>query len=253
MSSIPGFLFPLIYLGFVAVERLFPARPQPRVGWWVPKGVLFFALGGALSGAVAPHVGVWAAAHRLVDLRALGFAGGTLVGLVALDFVMYWWHRARHSFGPLWRLHQLHHSSERLDAVGAFYFHPLETVIAVSLSALVGGLLGLDPRAIAALGVSTLVIALIQHANLRTPRWLGYVIQRPEQHALHHERGVHARNYGGFALWDRLFGTYANPATFTGAVGFWDGASRRLGRLLIGADVSAPPAGAQVGAQPRGR
>ena len=249
MSSIPGFLFPLIYVGFVAVERLFPARPQPRVGWWLPKGVLFFLLGGVLGGALSPHVGAWASAHRLFDLRALGAVAGTLVGLVVLDLVMYWWHRARHTWTPLWRLHQLHHSSERLDAVGAFYFHPVETVIAVNLATLVGGLMGLEGHAVLALGVATFLLALFQHANLRTPRWLGYVIQRPEQHALHHERGVHARNYGALALWDRLFGTYANPATFTGAVGFWDGASRRLGPLLIGADVTAQP----VGAQPVGR
>jgi sterol desaturase/sphingolipid hydroxylase (fatty acid hydroxylase superfamily) len=244
MATIPGFLFPLIYVAFVVAERLFPARPQPRIGWWLPKGVLFFGLGGALSGLLSPHVGAFSAGHRLVDLRTLGFAGGTLVGLVALDLVMYWWHRARHAWTPLWRLHQLHHSSERLDAVGAFYFHPLETVVAVSMAALVGGLLGLDPRATAALGVATFALALIQHANLRTPRWLGFVIQRPEQHALHHERGVHGRNYGGLALWDRVFGTYANPAVpFTGAFGFWDGASRRLGDLLVGADVATAPEG----------
>jgi hypothetical protein len=65
-----------------------PGRPQPRVGWWLPKGIVFFF-------------------------------GGTLVGLVALDLVVYWWHRARHAWTPLWPLHQLHHSGERLDAVGA--------------------------------------------------------------------------------------------------------------------------------------
>ena len=45
----------------------------------------------------------------------------------------------------------------------------------------------------------------------RTPRWLGYVIQRPEAHGLHHELGEHRRNYSDFPLWDMLTGTFVNP------------------------------------------
>ena len=41
----------------------------------------------------------------------------------------------------------------------------------------------------------TTFLAIFQHANVRTPRWLGFVVQRPESHSYHHERGVHARNY----------------------------------------------------------
>jgi sterol desaturase/sphingolipid hydroxylase (fatty acid hydroxylase superfamily) len=32
-------------------------------------------------------------------------------------------------------------------------------------------------------------------------------------HALHHERGVHAYNYGDIALWDMVFGTFKDPET----------------------------------------
>lgn len=82
--------------------------------------------------------------------------------------------------------------------------------------------------------------AVIQHANVRTPRWLGYIIQRPEMHGLHHERGVHAYNYGSVPLWDMLFGTFRNPADFPAEYGFYPGASKRLGAMLIGRDVSTP-------------
>ena len=69
---------------------------------------------------------------------------------------------------------------------------------------------------------------------------LGYLIMRPEQHGLHHERGVHAYNYGSVSLWDMMFGTFRNPQAFPAQYGFWDGASRRLGRMLIGRDVAQP-------------
>jgi sterol desaturase/sphingolipid hydroxylase (fatty acid hydroxylase superfamily) len=54
---------------------------------------------------------------------------------------------------------------------------------------------------------------MFQHANLRTPRWLGYIIQRPESHGIHHERGLHAFNYADLPLWDMVFGTFRNPRT----------------------------------------
>ena len=61
------------------------------------------------------------------------------------------------------------------------------------------------------LGMLGFARAAFQHANLRTPRWLGYLIQRPESHSVHHARGVHAFNYCDFPLIDMLFGTLRNP------------------------------------------
>lgn len=68
------------------------------------------------------------------------------------------------------------------------------------------------------------------------------MLQRPENHAIHHARGVHAHNYGTLALWDRLFGTYAeaSPPDRQLPSGFWDGASREIGAMLIGRDIAAP-------------
>ena len=48
------------------------------------------------------------------------------------------------------------------------------------------------------------------------------------------ERGVHARNYGDVPWFDMLLGTFHNPRTFDGEVGFFDGSSKKLGALLTG-------------------
>jgi len=85
---------------------------------------------------------------------------------------------------------------------------------------------------------------MFQHANIRTPRWLGYIIQRPESHSLHHGRGVHRYNYADLPLWDMVFGTFRNPAEMQAEVGFYKGASNRVLAMLAGRDVSSPPAGA---------
>ena len=63
---------------------------------------------------------------------------------------------------------------------------------------------------------------------------LDYFIQRPESHSYHHERGVHARNYGDLPVFDMIFGTFHNPREFVGEVGFFEGSSRKVGPMLIG-------------------
>jgi sterol desaturase/sphingolipid hydroxylase (fatty acid hydroxylase superfamily) len=79
--------------------------------------------------------------------------------------------------------------------------------------------------------------------NIRTPRWLGYLIQRPEAHCIHHQRDVHAYNYGDLPIWDILFGTFRNPRRFQGEVGFDKPATNRFGAMLGFVDVNEPVAG----------
>ena len=85
-------------------------------------------------------------------------------------------------------------------------------------------------------------LAVFQHAGVRTPGWLGALIQRPESHAIHHQQGVHAYNYADLPLWDMVFGTYRNPQTALprAPVGFYDGASSRIVDMLRFRDVSKP-------------
>ena len=74
---------------------------------------------------------------------------------------------------------------------------------------------------------------VFQHANIRTPGWLGYIIQRPEQHCVHHERGVHAFNYANLPLWDMVFGTFKNPRVWQRMAGFYSGSSQPTKRMLL--------------------
>jgi sterol desaturase/sphingolipid hydroxylase (fatty acid hydroxylase superfamily) len=127
-----------------------------------------------------------------------------------------------------------------MDLAGMSYSHPFDTFLVFGVTGLAAGLLGLSPEAGALAGFLGYATAVVQHSNIRTPTWLGYLIMRPEQHGLHHGRGIHAYNYGNFSLWDMLFGTYRNPSAFPEQYGFWDGASARMGKLLLGRDVTQP-------------
>jgi sterol desaturase/sphingolipid hydroxylase (fatty acid hydroxylase superfamily) len=103
-----------------------------------------------------------------------------------------------------------------------------------------------------AAGLANLIIgalAILGHANIKTPRWLGYVVQRPENHAAHHERGVHAYNYADISLFDMVFGTFKNPESFPREAGFFDGASHKVANMLLGRDISGEPADGTAVAQ----
>ena len=51
---------------------------------------------------------------------------------------------------------------------------------------------------------------------------------------------MHAYNYSDLPLWDIVFGTFRNPERWEGEVGFYNGASSRIGEMLLWQDVSEP-------------
>lgn len=248
MSAIDlfGVLVPVTYLVMLGIESLIPARKFPTIPNWRLKGFCFLTVQGLLA-TLTPLLipEAWLAAHRLVDLTGLGIAGGAVLGYAVLSLVNYVWHRSAHTFPVMWRLfHQIHHSPQRMDMSGAALFHPLETIAFFAIATVVTTLvLGLDPVAAAATGYIAAFYGYFQHMNVRTPQWLGYVIQRPEAHCIHHQRDVHAFNYGDLPVWDMLLGTFRNPPTFEGAVGFDKPATDRFGAMLAFADVNADAAG----------
>jgi sterol desaturase/sphingolipid hydroxylase (fatty acid hydroxylase superfamily) len=241
-----GLLVPVTFVTLWLLESIRPARkfPQPRRRRWL--GVGFFVLLALVSTLLPLLIPVdWLERHRLLDGTGLGAIGGTLVGYAVLSFVNYLWHRNVHRFALPWRLfHQIHHSPQYVDMSGSALFHPTEMVV-YSLLALgtTTLLLGLDPVAAAATGYVAAFYGMFQHLNVRTPRWLGYFIQRPESHCVHHQRGVHHFNFSDLPLWDMLFGTFRNPETWQGEAGFEAEASRRIGAMLAFRDVNAPDYG----------
>lgn len=243
--AIEDLLLPVVFGVFamlLVLDRLLPARRLPAIRLWRLRGIAMFVLSFALASVVPLVWDEWLAAHALLDLSGLGIAGGLVVGLFAQQFVGYWWHRALHRVPSMWRwLHQMHHSAERIDVYGAFYFHPLD-IIGFTLVGSVGLVFLTGIAAEAALLASglTTILAFFQHSNLRTPRWVGYLVQRPESHSVHHQRGLHAYNYADLPIMDMLFGTFRNPARFHSENGFYDGASARIPEMLVGRDVSTP-------------
>ena len=223
-------------------EAIFPARELPRVAGWHVRAMASFAVYFFLSSYLPLLWDAHLAQYQLFDLSSLGTIGGALVGLLVYNAFHYAYHRAIHRFDALWRIfHQMHHSAERLDTYGAFYLSPLDTAGFAFMGSLALTLVvGLSPQAVTLFLFSATFLAIFQHANVRTPRWLGYFIQRPESHTVHHGRGLHRYNYADLPVYDMIFGTFRNPADYEMETGFYAGASARIGDMLLFRDVSKP-------------
>lgn len=211
------FLLELITLAmlpaFLLLDTLYRAHRPAGVAGWRRRAFAVTAFNFALSLVVGAAWARLFGGRSLIDSSGLGTVGGAALGVMVYEFVHYWYHRSAHRFDCLWRLgHQMHHSAESLDVWGAYFLHPVDAALFVSASSLVlYPLLGLGPEAGASAAAVLTFAALFQHANVRTPHWLGWLVQRPESHAVHHARGVHAYNYADLPLWDIVFGTFRSP------------------------------------------
>lgn len=235
LALIPGFML----LDFVINRRTYKTTKQWRLrGSLVTVGIFYFTTSAAI------FWGTLLEGISLFDGSGLGIIGGAVVGIIVYELAHYWYHRAAHKMNWLWLAgHQMHHSAESLDAFGAYYLHPLDAFMFTTLNSLVFfPILGLLPEAGAVSALFLTFNAMLQHANIKTPHWLGYIIQRPESHAIHHGRGIHKFNYSDLALWDILFGTFRNPSPEDDpkTTGFYLGGSSRILDMLLCQDVSKP-------------
>jgi len=229
-----------LYGVLILLEALFPARRLPAVKGWKTRALVVFFVYFFLSSYLPLLWGETLARYQLFDLQSLNPFVGAGIGVLIYEFFVWAWHRTMHRVHWMWRaFHQMHHSAERVDSFGAFYFSPLDTVgftFLTSLSLTV--VVGLRPQAVTYTLYATTFLAVFQHLNVRTPQWLGYIVQRPESHSLHHGRGVHQYNYSDLPLFDILFGTFRNPKEFAGENGFYDGASSKIAQMLAFKDIA---------------
>ncbi|MFC3123217.1 sterol desaturase family protein [Agaribacter flavus] len=231
-----------LYLVLILLEALFPARDLPKAKHWKTRTFCSFMLFFYLSSYLPLLWDTYFLPYQLIDLSHVNPLLGAFAGLLVFNFLLYWWHRAIHKFTFLWRVfHQFHHSAERVDAYGAFYFSPMDIIAFTFLGSVALVLLvGLSAQAASLYLYASMFLPIFQHMNVRTPTWLGYIIQRPESHSIHHKKGVHAHNYADLPIFDIIFGTFKNPASFEKEAGYYLGASSRIAEMLLCRDVSKP-------------
>ncbi|HEV8663312.1 MAG TPA: sterol desaturase family protein [Candidatus Methylomirabilis sp.] len=239
-------LLAAIAVGFIAVERLWPAARLPRVRAWYPRVILVNSIQVGIVIVAGYTWDSWFARVSLFRIREyMGDIPSALVTYLFSTFVYYWWHRIRHESRLFWLLcHQLHHSPQRIEVLTAFYKHPVEIALNSILSAVIAFLIfGCSILAGAYYTFLTAIAEYFYHWNINTPRWLGYIVQRPDSHRVHHQYRHHTQNYADLPIWDMLFGTFKNPARFEATCGFDAWREDRFEDILAFRDLHAPGAG----------
>jgi len=144
-------------------------------------------------------------------IERLPLAARVVVTIHAVDLYHSVVHRLAHEWGPLWRVHAVHHSAPRLYWLNATRFHPVEMAMEGTAEAIVLAVLGAGEDTLLAHSVVRALYGQIQHGNVDLDSGVvNQVLATPERHRWHHST-VAAEgntNYGAIvSTWDRLMGT----------------------------------------------
>lgn len=159
------------------------------------------------------------------------------LALVVSDFIVYNLHRASHRFPALWRLHELHHTSERLYALSSGRTHLVYVAISTVLTTAPLLALGADPPILALLSVTVGANGILQHSNidLRCKPW-AWLLATADMHRWHHavDPAHQNTNFGNtLSVWDRLYGSYDVPEGVPDAVGLGEPFPRNFAVQLV--------------------
>jgi sterol desaturase/sphingolipid hydroxylase (fatty acid hydroxylase superfamily) len=208
---------------FFVWERLRPAVDSPlllRLGrasaaaWRrLGKNLGLFSCNLLLSPLVVVPITAWANLYDL-GLRPAWWGGwwALVVDVVLLDLWIYWWHRANHEVGFLWRFHGVHHFDEFLDSTSALRFHFGEVFLSALVRTPVILLFGMPLESVLVFEAAIMAGAIFHHSDARLPARLEAALARvvitPSIHWVHHHkvRADTDSNYGTiFSFWDPMF------------------------------------------------
>jgi sterol desaturase/sphingolipid hydroxylase (fatty acid hydroxylase superfamily) len=212
-----------------------------NLGLWAVDVIVIGVVCGACGWAAAQ----WASRLGLGLLAAIGAPSwlAASVGVVALDAVAYFWHRANHRVPVLWRFHRVHHADPGFHTTTALRFHPGELLLALSVRLVAIVALGVPPAGVLAFELVFGAANLLVHGNFDLPARLERPLQRllvsPALHRLHHSREQREldSNFGTiFSCWDRWLATLtptdSTRSIETGVPGLPRGARLSLARAL---------------------
>src|ERR1044072_5961485 len=180
------------------VEALVPLRQQSRrsngrlaTNLWLL--MITLSLGMLLNFTLASGAAyVASSGSGLLRVFGFGAVASFAIALLALDGATYLAHRLLHQVPLLWRVHLVHHIDASVDATTAFRQHPIEGVLRFSFIAATAWGFGAPPAAIALYRLLGSLNSVLEHANLRVPRWLDRIAVlvwvTPDMHKVHHSR-----------------------------------------------------------------
>ena len=159
-----------------------------------------------------------------------------IAAILLIDFAAYWRHRLEHS-APVWRFHATHHADEAIHWLTVHRKHPVGRLLSMLFDTSLVLLLGLPAWSIVAALLLRSMWGHFIHADVPwTLGPIGKVMMSPAAHRLHHIRDeeLMGSNYANtVTVWDKLFGTYVDPAPYVDCeTGIAEGTRGFLGELI---------------------
>jgi len=196
-----------------------PARGLDRLGRDLFYLTLVTLLNGLITGALAARLAGWAHglgrgfdAARALWPSSWPFAVRVLLVFAIVELFSYGYHRAAHRFEILWGFHSTHHVLTEVTGLKALRTHPVDNALFYLPRTLPLLLLGAGAAEVVAATYFGCVLGVLSHANIDVSvRGLGWFINFPSYHAIHHSSALEESNanFGCHTvLWDRVFGTF---------------------------------------------
>jgi sterol desaturase/sphingolipid hydroxylase (fatty acid hydroxylase superfamily) len=154
----------------------------------------------------------------------------TVLQVVMFDLGYWTAHRIMHRIPLLWEFHKTHHAAEVLTPMTSARSHPVDDLIQTNFVATSLGLgygllvyvFGEPAQPLSLLDTNVIFFVYfitlfhLRHSHVWLPikGWLGYIIQSPAHHHIHHSTNPrhHGKNLGFcLSLWDWIFGTLYIP------------------------------------------
>jgi sterol desaturase/sphingolipid hydroxylase (fatty acid hydroxylase superfamily) len=151
---------------------------------------------------------------------------GLILGYIFVsDLAFYWYHRAQHAFPAFWRIHELHHSDEELNATSSLRRYLLErplqfAIVSLPIASVASRVPALQPLQLQQEDAGRLFLISLSwltfaHANLRLELGrFSWIATGPQVHRIHHSilPEHHGKNFAQFfPVIDVMFGTYQPP------------------------------------------
>lgn len=214
-------IFIAILLAMSVWEWVWPKRKQlfsKPLRWTnnLALGLLNSALI-VLSKISAVGAAAYFQAQQIGILHGLSvpFLAKCVIAFLLLDLLIYAQHVVFHKWGPLWRLHRVHHSDPEIDVSTALRFHSVEVLLSMGIKIAGIAIIGAAPIAVFVFEIVLNGAAMFNHSNVRMPNWLDrslrVLLVTPDMHRVHHSTdGTEMNRNFGFNLpwWDKLCRTY---------------------------------------------
>lgn len=208
---------------FWVIEGVFPLFEfgYKKVRHALINGVLtgfFVVIGLGFAGLLLASSN-WAVENEfgLIHWIAMPVWAQIIVGVMLLDFFgAYLVHWVEHKVKFMWRFHLVHHSDTTVDVTTGLRHHPGEAVFRMIFTIMGVIIVGAPIWIVFLYQTLSAAFTHFNHANIQMPkkvdRALSFVFVTPYMHKVHHHytQPLTDTNYGNiFAIWDRIFGTFA--------------------------------------------